>query len=101
MNETELFRGGRSASLFPTREDKRHEWVTQSIMNEAREVALKGDASAALIGRSMEHIVDLYKYGQSLAGEDPMLQGAMNRLVADYMTSAERRQRAFDGGFKL
>ena len=100
MNETELFRIGLSASIFPSREDKRHQWVTQSILNEAREVALKGDASAALIIRSMERVVDLYKYGQSLSGDDPMLQGALNRLVANFMASAERRQREFDSGFK-
>lgn len=101
LNEMELLRGQRSASILPTREDRRHQAVAQAIVNEAREVALKGDASAALASRGMERSVDLYKYGQSLAGDDPILAGLMNRFVGNFADGALRRQREFDSGFKL
>lgn len=101
MNEIDLLRGQRPGALLPTRAEKQHNQTVQAIVFKAKETALELDASAALTSRAMEHTVDLYKYGQSLSGEDPMLAGAMNRLVGNFLASAERRQRAHDSGFGL
>ncbi|PZE75335.1 hypothetical protein [Curtobacterium sp. MCBD17_019] len=100
MNEIDLLRSNRSASLLATREEKQHKRALEAIVFQARENALKGDAAAALVSRAMEQTVDLYKYGQTLAGDDPLLAGVMNRFVAGYVASAERRQHDFDG-FRL
>ena len=97
----ELLRGPRPATLLPTRAEKQHNQTVQAIVYEAKENALRGDAAAAIASRSMERTVDLYKYGKTLAGDDPMLAGVMNRFVANFVASAERRQRDFDAGFRL
>lgn len=102
MNEIDLLRGGqRPGALLPTRADKQHDQAVQAIVYEAKENALKGDAAAAIASRSMERTVDLYKYGQTLAGDDPMLAAVMNRFVGNFVASAERRQREFDAAFRL
>lgn len=100
MNELEL-RGQRPATLLPTRAERMHSQTVQAIVFEAKESALKTDASAALTSRGMERSVDLYKYGQTLAGDDPMLAGLMNRFVGNFAEGALRRNREFDSGFKL
>lgn len=100
MKEIEL-RGMRPATLLPTREEKQHLRAKQAIVWEAQEQALKGDASAALTGRSMELTTELAKQAKMLAGDDPMLLPLLYGFVGSFASGAQRRQREFDAGFRL
>ena len=97
----ELLRGQRPATLLPTRAEKQHNQMVQAIVFEAKENALHGDASAALTSRAMEQTVDLFKYGRSLAGDNPQLAAELDGYVATFIDSSKRRLRTFDSGFKL
>ncbi len=92
MNELEQWGNG-SAGLAPRRNKHAHDQVVKRIMFDAKEVALKIDATAAVTEHLMDRAVRVDQYRRNLAGNDPTLNAILTRIELGFVAAGERYQR--------
>lgn|GEM_PF-5951029 len=98
MNELEKW-GSRPASIVPSREERAHNQSVRTIVFDAKEAALKIDASAAVTAHLMERAVDLDNHRRNLAGNDATLNAVLTRIELGFVAQGEKHQRDLGSRF--